>query len=192
MNPKTRLSAAALVLAAGLVAAPAAAQEETGGNALRPGATSVNVGVSPDATVGFWRMLSGRTALGVSGSVQGIRSEYGGSELSRTLLVVSPQVKQYRATDGAILPYLHGAVFASVTDLGGSSGAAGDDQSTVLGATAALGLDWFPVRRVSLGGHAGLGLLRSSSEFERPQGDFRSTSWSLQTFTAAIQVQLFL
>lgn len=184
-------SAAALALAAGLAAAaPAAAQEGAGDNALRPGASSINVGVSPDVSVGFWRMVSGRTALGLSGSLQGIRATQGSDETSRTLAIVSPQVKRYRSTDGAILPYLHGALLAGVTDFGGDSD---ENRSTMLGATAALGLDWFPVRRVGLGGHAGLGLMRSWSETDNAVvQDYERSSWTLQTFTAAIQVQLFL
>ena len=191
----TRLPAAALALAATLAAAPAArAQEIAGENALRPGASSINLGISPEPSVGYWRMLSGRTALGVVGSAEAIRDSSGDDELSRTLLTVSPQVKRYRSTEGAILPYLHGALFASVIDLGSSTpGVGGDDRSTVLGGTAAVGLDWFPVRRVSLGGHAGLGLLRAASSIGGADGDdFESVDWSLQTFTAAIQVQLYL
>lgn len=189
----TRLPAAALALAATLAAAPAAGAQATAGeNALRPGASSINVGVSPDPSVGYWRMLSGRTALGVVGSVQAIRDSAGDDELSRTFVTVSPQVKHYHSTEGAILPYLHGALLASVADLG-SSTPESDDRRTVLGGTAALGLDWFPVRRVSVGGHAGLGLLRASSSIGGADGDdFESVNWSLQTFTAAIQVQLYL
>lgn len=191
MRLTIRASAAAFALAAGLAAAsPAAAQEGAGDNPLRPGASSINVGVSPDVSVGFWRMVSGRTALGLSGSVQGIRNTQGDSELSRTMVVVSPRVKRYRSTEGAILPYLHGALLAGVTDFGGGSS---EDRSTLLGATAALGLDWFPVRRVGLGGHAGLGLTRTWSEIDNPVvGDLERSSWTLQTFTAAIQVQLYL
>lgn len=109
--------------------------------------------------------------------------------------MVAPEVKRYRSTGGAILPYLHGSVFTSVVDFGDSSSSgSNDDRSTLLGGRAGLGLDWFPVRRISLGGHAGLALQRRSSEIERSQGgdDLESTSWLLQTFTAAIQVQLFL
>lgn len=193
MNQTIRLSAAALALAAGLAAAPGAgAQQGAGDNALRPGATSISMGIAADPSVGFWTMPSGRTALGIVGSVQGIRSSLGDVESDQTLLVLSPQVKRYRSTQGAILPYLHGSVFASLTEFEGRSpGGTSGGRFTAVGATAGVGLDWFPVRRVGLGGHAGLGLTRS--EADPVQAEVAGmTTWLLQTFTAAIQVQLYL
>lgn len=195
MNQTIRLSAAALALAAGLAAAPRArAQEAAGDNALRPGATSITVGIDPNASVGFWTMPSGRTALGVVGSVQGFRTSLGGSETQQTQLVLSPQLKRYRSTHGAILPYLHGSVFASLADFESRNpSGSGEGRLRAVGASAAVGLDWFPARRVALGGHAGLGLSRTRSEAgQEGAADFETTTWLLQTFTAAIQVQLYL
>jgi hypothetical protein len=193
MNQTIRLSAAALALAAGLAAAPRAqAQQGAGDNALRPGATSITLGVAADPSVGIWTMPSGRTAVGIVGSVQGIRSSFGDTESDQTLLVIAPQVKRYGSTDGAILPYLHGSVFASLTEFEGRSpGATSGGRFTAVGATAGVGLDWFPVRRVGLGGHAGLGLTRSEAD-PLQAGEDETTTWRLQTFTAAIQVQLYL
>jgi hypothetical protein len=195
MSQTIRLSAAALALAAGLAAAPQAlAQEGAGESALRPGASSITLGIAPDPSVGFWTMPSGRTALGLVGSLQGNRTSLGGGEVEQTMLVLSPQLKRYRSTRGAILPYLHGSVFASLADFESRNpSGSGEGRIRALGASAAVGLDWFPARRAALGGHAGLGLSRTLSE-AGPDGAarFETTTWLLQTFTAAIQVQLYL
>lgn len=192
MHTRLGRRAAALSLAAALAAAlPAAAQEAPGETPLRRGARSLMLSVSPDVELGYWGMTSDRTAVGLVGSAYRISSTSGDSESRQTSLAFGPQVKRYAAGGGAVLPYLHGAAAASVFDSDGSSGTS--QRATVLSASAAVGLDWFPAGRFSLGGHAGLALGRLANEMEVPIDVRReSTVWALRTFTAAIRVHLYL
>lgn len=184
------IAAAALTVA---LTAPSAAgaQEAAGANALERGATSVMVGVSPDPTLGFWTMLSGRTALGLVGTAQRSGSLIGEVEVYRhTQLLLSPQVKRYWSHDGDVLPYLHGGVYASLLEFKDS----GDTRNDIdaFGGSLAVGLDWFPVSRISVGGQAGMALNRTGATTRSQDAVSRSTTWSLETFTAALQVHFYL
>jgi hypothetical protein len=188
MNRTCKLRALTAAVAAGLAcASPAGAQEEAGENALRRGASSVMASVAPNVEVGFWSMLSGRTSVGLVGSVQSAESVSGSSTQEIRLLSLSPQVKRYWTTTGPVLPYAHGSLAVSGTEFGSAQ------QSRSYGASAAVGLDWFPARRISIGGHSGVALSRSVVRSHDAQGEETEASgWSLRTFTTAIRVHLYL
>jgi hypothetical protein len=192
MNRTCKLRALVAAVAAGLVcASPAGAQEDAGENALRRGASSVMAGVAPEAGVGFWSMLSDRTAVGLVGGVQRVESVSGDSEHGIRLLTLSPQVKRYWRATGPILPYAHGSLSVSGIEFG--SGSSSRQESRSYGAGAAVGLDWFPVRRISVGGHGGVALSRAVLGSRDAQGEEMEISgWSLGTFTTAIRVHLYL
>ena len=188
-------TALSTLLAGAALASPAGAQEA--GSIPGRGATSVMLGVSPGNGIGVWTMLSDRTALGVVGALQTLDASSGGSEQEFRAVVLGPQVKRYWATAGDVAPYLHGSAYTSLTrsrfTAGDGGGSGFESEQDLYGGSAAAGLDWFPTRRISLGGHAGVALNRYSGENRDASGQLVEQSrWLLETFTAAISVHLYL
>jgi hypothetical protein len=200
----TRITFLALLLLATVHAAAAAQEAPAGPNALRKGAWSLafeipsGVPLGGGAGLGFWRMLSDRTNLGVKLDLEYDYAESVTSgpdqavEEFRTGLGL--ETKRYLVTTRAVAPFLHGRVGAAyfrsertfpepaVTSRGWSADAG-----------AGVGLEWFPARSVSVAGSTGLGVSRTRSRVPAgPDGEeSRSRYFSVGTFTTGLGFQIY-
>ena len=192
----TRWMGAAMA-AAGLLLATGAAAQETGGEEVngleRPG-TSIEVGAGAGALVGVWQRLSPRVSLGVQVSAYTSRSEIESDVFDRdarqTSVSVGPALKVYGGPGGAFLPYGFASAFL---EFGGSReeiAGAGENEEELdgLGAELGVGIDWFPVRRLSIGGHVGVEANRQSRSTDDDDVD-RFTVFN--TVSSGIRVQLY-
>lgn len=75
---------------------------------------------------------------------------------------------------------------------GKSSQGASDVSNWSTGAFGGLGVEWFPVRSVSIGGYTGIGLTYASSKVETPgvPSDSR-TDFRLSTGTSGLSLHIY-
>lgn len=120
-----------------------------------------------------WKVHSPYTALGLEASLYWSRleSDYespGRSDLryQRLSLEFRPTLKRYRPLRDGIAAYVYGQ------GLGGFSGSRADHRESStsmidLGVGLGLGVDWFPLKRISVGGRTGLSLSYSFGDSRR-------------------------
>lgn len=142
----------------------------------------------------FWRH-SRATDLGifVSGSV------LSRDDRSAANLDVRPTLRRYWATTERLTPYTDVAVIGSLVrqridsqGLGGSI----KDRTLGLGLEAALGVEWFPIERVSVGGHAGLRvdhqwIRERMPTFDGGVDEQNQGQTSVSTFVSGLQVRFY-
>lgn len=124
----------------------------------------------------LWRVRSPNTALGLEASLSwSLRDQdYEDPDLSNRRyhslrMQLRPTLKRYRPLRNGIAPYVYGQ------GLGGFSGSRRDiggtwDTATSmidLGVGLGLGVDWFPLERISVGGRTGLSLRYSFGDSRR-------------------------
>ncbi|HEV2736792.1 MAG TPA: outer membrane beta-barrel protein, partial [Longimicrobiaceae bacterium] len=199
----------ALLLLATVHAAAVAQEAPAGPNALRKGAWSLSFdlpvgpgsGEELGAGLGVWRMVSGRTNLGVDLDAQyhrtGAEDGAGGErerEFARARLALA--ARRYLDTGRAVAPFLAGRVGAGIfreatdgDDLPGSIAGRGWS----VDASGGAGVEWFPVRGVSVSGSTGVGI-----DFERSRapagpepGDAETTGFSIGTFTTRLGFRIY-
>ena len=121
-----------------------------------------------------WKVQSPKTALGLEASLRWRRDESDLRSPSRAewsyqslTLEFRPTLKRYRPLRNGIAAYVYGL------GLGGFSGSSRDDGGGTwdtstsmidLGVGLGLGVDWFPLERISVGGRTGLSLSYSFGE----------------------------
>lgn len=184
-----RLKAAivsAMVLA-GVAAAPAAAQQAGSANALQKGRRSISFGLPGSPRFGIWTMLSERTNLGLNAELEMQNSD--APDVEGWGLELAPAIKRYTRGLGPVMPFLYGEVNLG---FGKSSQGGNDVTNWGTGAFGGLGVEWFPVRSISIGGYTGLGLRYTSSEIETPgvPSDNR-TDFRLSTGTSGLSLQIY-
>lgn len=154
---------------------------------------------------GYWRVRSEQAALGFFVGVHASHgvSEQGSTRFEGTELSVSlgPALRRYLYTGGTVLPFLqvspslgYGIYRRSVSD------SRRDREVTrhhLLGAVGGgAGVEWFPVRQVSVSGHTGAQLAlqygTSDVEPEDPEGGPRDWRLRFDTFTSVLNVSLYL
>ncbi|MBJ6724948.1 outer membrane protein [Geomesophilobacter sediminis] len=154
-----------------LMVQPALAQDEKvtlgqrGDNAI---ALGVNEGT---ATIGYWHKLSGSDDLGVDFGIQYRDHE----TFNNQTYQVMPAIKHYLFPEKSFSPYLYGGLIASygnndtreTTQQSGSR-----TESYTAGALGGLGMEWFPIRNLSIGGHVGV----------RAQYEYNKTTYSSSNF----------
>lgn len=204
--------AAAAAAALLLHAVPAAAQDTipadtTPRNGLRKGAWSIEFelpgyGVGGERFgFGVWEMVGARTNLGLTLGINVSGRETEGGSGDQTNAVTSAEVgvraKRYLRTDRPVAPYLLAGAFVngmySRRDYSGYEETA---RGLGAGVQAAVGVEWFPVRYMSVAGHTGarLGVDRTSAEVDRPDGahdEYDDTGGYFRTFTSALTVKLY-
>jgi hypothetical protein len=194
----------ALLLLTTVHAAAAAQEAPAGPNALRRGAWSLafeipsGVPLGGGAGLGFWRMLSDRTNLGVKLDLEYDYAETvapgpdQAREEFRTGLGL--ETKRYLVTTRAVAPFLHGRVGAAYFR---SERTFPEPTSTSRGwsadAGAGVGLEWFPARSVSVAGSTGVGVSRVRSRVPSgPDGEeSRTKFFSVGTFTTGLGFQIY-
>lgn len=194
MRLRTVVPLAATLL---LVAPPVRAQD-TGAAPTHPTAFSFGLGAQP--SIGLWRRVSHGVELGVEVMGQHQAGETILDQEFRTNTIrVQPAIKLYSRGIGPVLPYVYGAVgvtFAStrneLIDTGGDTHVI-ESHDHGLGGGLGVGLQWFPIERVSIGGHAGVqgDWFRSRSEFDDTSDDTRRSS-NFGTFSSGVVVQLYI
>ncbi|HEX8245187.1 MAG TPA: hypothetical protein VF541_16870 [Longimicrobium sp.] len=160
MNPRLYASAAALAFAC---ARPAFAQDTIQAPpSLAPGrhALSFAIPQSGETTIGGWVNLTARSQLGleISGDLQDQeRDGDGGSRhLRQGQAHVGVALRRFVPRSATVAPFVGGSVFA-----GGGLLRVADSLSTVtrsfwdVGASVGVGVEWFPVAPVSVGGMVG-------------------------------------
>lgn len=210
-----RTTAAAWLLLA--IAVPARAQDAaapdtaaadtTPRTSLRKGAWSLVFDVpaygsnTGSAAFGVWEMVGARTNLGLTlgVTVYGRDREAGGTDQTdaSTYVQVGVAAKRYLATARAVAPFVVAGVFGRGNYLR-RDGAGYEEQQRGWGAgvEAGVGVEWFPARHLSVGGHTGFTLAsdRYTAEQERPDGtrdEIRDSGGSFGTYTTALSVQIY-
>lgn len=205
----TAAAAAVLALAPSVRAQDAPADSASPPpNGLRKGAWSLSF-VAPGysgsetAEFGVWEMVGARTNVGVTLdlNVYGRTRETSGDDQADagTGVGLGLNVRRYLAVSRTVVPYLHGRVtgrggFSRRDDLG--AGYEETVRSMGAGADAALGVEWFPVRHVSLSGHTGVRYtsIRYNVKLTTPTDeDRKSTSRDgiFQTYTSALSLRIY-
>lgn len=185
---------ATAVLAAALVVAPAVQAQETTAGPER-GRHSISIAAQGDVGVGVWTRLSDRTDLGLNLALNYNRFGIEDDDQTTRNLRVEPAFKHYLYAHDGFAPYAFGSFFAST----GKQTQAGDGEETITvserlaGVSAAVGIDWFPARRLSIGGHVGLAggvqdLAAQNSAFD---AELEGDGWFVSTFNSGVVVHLY-
>lgn len=153
---KIRMLVAALALC--LFASPAFAQGQAP-NRLDESVFSLSFGVpaggNPYAggALGLWYMVASPINLGVNLGFAIDSSGDGDDSVTTTDILIAPAVKYYLNTNGQIAPFVLGQInFRTASD-----GDDDTDNTTEFGLAFGFGVEWFPTRNFSIGGHTGLG-----------------------------------
>lgn len=195
-------------LLAGLAVTPLDAQDPSGAaHAVEPGARAFSFLIPGRGSgeFGFWRVRSEQAAVGLFVGVHASHraSDRGDSRFEGTHLFVSlgPAFRRYLRTDGGVLPFFQVSpqLGYGITRISGVDAARDREvtQHQLVGALGGgAGVEWFPVRQVSVSGHTGAQLSlqygRSDLEPEDPDGEPRDWGVSFSTFTSVLSVSLYL
>lgn len=189
---KTITTVAALATA--LAVAPAAGAQEVAAGPER-GRYSISVAAQGDVGVGVWTRLSDRTDLGLNLVFNYNRFGIEDDDQTTRDLRVEPAFKHYLGSRDGFAPYAFGSFFASTGEQ--TQAGVGDETITVTerlaGVSAAVGIDWFPARRVSIGGHVGLagGVQDLAAENSAFPTELEGDGWFASTFNSGVVVHLY-
>jgi hypothetical protein len=146
---------AAIAVVLGLVfSKPLHAQTIGSHPAVERGNRSIVLDVGGNAQIGFWTRSSDRTDLGLDLLFDGIFGESG----SRVAVGITPSLKRYLSSEGALAPYTYLGIPLSYARIDNNNTGAPDttDDTYSVGGLIGFGLEWLPIRQVSIGGHVGL------------------------------------
>lgn len=181
-------AAAALLLFAGAAHAQDAADSAgTHDNAL-------SLGFGNGSAIGLWHRFSPRLQLGLEVAADRNTTQIPGSGSDperQTTLSIQPAVKLYGANLGPLRPYGYAALRAqwATHDFNGD---ANHFTTHGFGGGVGIGIDWFPVERVSIGGHAGVNALWSRDRMSSTGfPDTKVSHTDFGTFDSGLRVQLF-
>lgn len=151
-------------------------------------AHSIVVGVGSDTSLGYWLRIAPQTDLGFEIGARVVDDD---ETYARSIAVRSGIKRYLMSSESDVAPYvLVGATAAWARfDSGGSL----ELSSRELGGFIAMGVDWFPVRRVSLGGHLGVEALVTSRERSAisPLPDENLSGYNVGTFSSGIRGHFF-
>jgi hypothetical protein len=151
---------------------------------------------------GAWEMVGPRTNLGITLAVgvDGYETEGGGgggTEAS-TSVSLGATVKQYVMAPRDVTPFLLGsvAIGGAFTRRDRDDGYDESSRAVIGNVRAAVGAEWFPVRRMSLSGFTGFVLNASRFDVEQtwPDGkeiDGEGSNLSFRSFTSALWLQIY-
>ncbi len=155
---------------------------------LERGAHSIIVGVGTNTSIGYSRRVAERTDIGIE---VGVRISDDDDTHSRSISL-RPGLKRYLSSaESDLAPYILLGVSALWSRLD-SSGAL-DLSARELGGFVGVGIDWFPVQRVSVGGHLGVEsslTTRDRASFP-PTPDDEASGYTVSTYSSGIRVQLY-
>lgn len=177
-----RLVCVAMLSMAVIAPRPAACQDAP--------ATSLSLRPFGEMTIGVWHRFTPRLELGLEAGAIFNEEEAEDDRPAerRSFLSIQPAAKLYGAPRGSLRPYGFGAVFFN-----SQSQEFGEELETItaaLGLALGLGLEWSPVERVRIGGHAGLRAAildgeRTTFELGSPI-PYDVQGWQANTFTSGL------
>jgi len=171
------------VLSAALLAPRAAAGQDAPERS-----TSLSLRPFGQPAIGLWHMVSPRTEIGIeAGAAVGSETDADDIEHKHRSFTLAPGVKLYGAGSGDLRPYgFVGAIFNAQRR---EVGAFGEISTGGLGASAGMGLEWSPVARVRVGGHAGVQAAVAFSERRVEDEVFDETEFrQVSTYTTGLTV----
>ncbi len=190
---------ASLTVATLLATGSAAAQSADTATAAEPRSNSFSLGIGYSPRVGVWHRFSPRVQAGVE--VVGRREASGdddGHGFTSTQVGIAPAIKLYASTNAPLLPYVYGEASVSfgsartVADGPPGEELISEQNVRTLGVVIGLGMDWFPVERVSVGGHAGLEAQWRRYEYESGATEFPpQTGSTIGTFNSGLRVHFY-
>lgn len=135
---------------------------EAQGPGAMTGKTSIAFSIpqSGSTSFGVWKQQTPVRALGIESSLQYGRHDYrsSNSETRELQIGVAPVMKWYRATSGNVAPFLRGSAGVGYNRIEQQTGDVGVERGGFnINASVGLGVDWFPLSGISIGGFTGLG-----------------------------------
>jgi hypothetical protein len=177
-----------VIVAALLSAIATTAHAQSDPTAADRPARSIGVEISSNSMLGVGFRVGERTDLLLD--VGGRVADDGANETTNVLL--RPMLKRYLgAIDRRVVPYFVIGARAEWTRI--ETDGALNSNFRRLGGLAGVGLDWFPAKQVSVGGHVGVdvvSLRRESTPF-LPGDDEVSTGLEVGTFSSGVRLRLF-
>ena len=151
---------------------------------------------------GAWEMVGPRTNLGITlaVAVDGSDTEGSGGDGTdaSTSVSLGASVKQYVTAPRDVTPFLLGgvAIGGVFTRRDRSDGFEESSRGMNGNVRAAVGAEWFPVRRMSLSGFTGFTLNVTRADIEQTWPDEReidgeASYFSFRTFTSALWLQIY-
>lgn len=196
----------ALHVATPVRAQDAAAPDTTPRTSLQKGAWSLsfdapaygsNIG---SGAFGGWKMVGERTNLGVIVAIQVYDRDEStdGSEFDQrsSLLAVGLHARRYAGTIRDVTPFLTAGIdaYAGRSTQSSNNGSV-EGRGYGAGAQAGVGVEWFPVRRMSLAGHTGAAVrvYTSENEIHTDPGPRESDQRTLEfaTFASRLSLQIY-
>jgi hypothetical protein len=188
-------------------AAAAAAADTTPRTSLQKGTWSLSFQApvygsgGGSGEFGVWEMVGSRTNLGFTliVGVSGVDYEGDRDQTDATTTVgVGLNLRRYVVEPREVTPYVQGtaSIGGSYSRRDDSAGYSSEDRGVDVGLSAAVGAEWFPVRRMSVAGHTGFGISmrRFEQHQEAPDGkefDQDGSSMHFRSFTTALTVQIY-
>ena len=171
---------------------PVAGQGQENPGAASRGDRSILLSVGERSDIGYWMRVGESTDLGVG---VGLTFSDDDERTSRAFHL-SPELKRYWDEDGAsIAPYVLVGLVGSWRTSEDSGTFASERSALEIGGAGGIGLDWFPVERVSVGGHVGLRATFTRSKLTQtspgaPPED-EATRFLISTHSAGIRLHVY-
>ena len=154
------------------------------------------------AEFGAWEMMGPRTNLGITLVIAVDGNDQAGSSGSgteaSTSVSLGANVKQYVMAPREVTPFLLGsvAIGGAFSRRDRSDGYDDSSRGMTGNVRAAVGAEWFPVRRMSLSGFTGFTLNASRFDVEQTwpdgtEGEGESSFFSFRTFASALWLQIY-
>lgn len=181
-----------MVAAAALMIGASVAQAQ-GPEALREGRTSIAFAIpqSGSTTFGIWKQLSPTRALGLEASALYARRDrkQPDSESTEFVVSVTPAMKWYRSLSSTVAPYIRASagVGYSSTKHEQSGNTVDESDGFSVSAGGGIGVDWFPLRSISIGGFTGLNAGYGRTE----SNNLDENSFFLRTGTSALTMHIY-
>lgn len=182
----------------------------------RPGEGAISISLSlpdggnpyADGTAGAWYMLQDNINLGINlglgiesqNTITGYQTEQQERQTNKRTgfdLLLAPALRYYLTNDSSIAPYAFGQMNFhkyfdgdSDTSADPTDDAYNSDLQPELALIGGFGIEWFPVKRFSIGGHVGMGfdLLRQN---ERSGTTLTRNGLRIGTFTSSLNANLY-
>jgi hypothetical protein len=154
--------------------------------------TSLSIRPLGDLTIGVWRRFAPNLEIGLEAGAMKSHTDAedeGRPRDSRSYITVEPTAKLYGSPSGALRPYGAGSVYFTSRKFEFSTV---DETTNALGVSLGAGLEWSPVARIRVGGHAGVraaiigGESTSYASGSPLQVDLEG--WEATTFTTGLTV----
>lgn len=199
----TTVAICALV-AAVPVRAQEAAQDTVPRTSLQKGAWSLAfdlpIGVGGSSQLGAWKMVGARTNLGVSLELQtrdvDARRDSATAGEQYHAVELGVEARRYLSPAEEVTPFATAGVFGFIGRREQEAGATrGETTYRGVGVHAGVGVEWFPVRRVSLAGHTGVRLNvydgEMTARYNGVESEGEDSALDFTTFTSRLSLQIY-